>query len=66
MTKFIAGGYLYLPKKCDPNATPTIRHVGNNGQLLVIDMPKLPEFQTEAKFIESWWLGQPRLNKGCT
>ena len=49
VTKFIAGGYLFLPKKCDPTATPTIRHEGYNKQLLVIDMPKLPEFCTERK-----------------
>jgi len=52
VTKFIGGGYFCLPKKCDVNATPTIRHVGNNGQLLVIDMPKLAEFHTKPKFID--------------
>jgi hypothetical protein len=53
VTKFIAGGYLFLPKKCDLTKEPTIRHVGPVGQLLVIDFPKKPEFQTQAKFIES-------------
>tara|TARA_B100000405_G_C16454788_1_gene326762 strand:- start:135 stop:512 length:378 start_codon:yes stop_codon:yes gene_type:complete len=52
VTKFIAGGYLYLPKKCDLSKDPTIRHVGPVGQLLVIDMPKLPEYMTEARPIE--------------
>ena len=52
VTKFIGGGYLFLPKKCDPEQDPTIRHVGNKGQLLVIDMPKKAEFITAPKFIE--------------
>ena len=51
VTKFIAGGYLFLPKKCDLSKDPTIRHEGPVGQLLVIDMPKLPQFQTEEKRI---------------
>ena len=50
-TKFIGGGYLFLPKKCDLSKDPVVRHEGPVGQLLVIDMPKLPEYCTEPKYI---------------
>ena len=51
VTKFIGGGYLFLPKKCDLSKEPIVRHEGPVGQLLVIDMPKLPEYCTEPKYI---------------
>jgi len=47
-SQMIYGGHLFLPKKCDFAAQPIIRHEGPVGQLLQIDVPKLPEFQTEA------------------
>jgi len=46
-TQFIFGGVLYLPKKCDWNSEPIIRHEGPVGQLLLIDVMKKPEFQSE-------------------
>ena len=51
VTKFIGGGYLFLPKKCDLSKQPTVRHEGPVGQLLVIDFPKLPQYCTERKDI---------------
>ena len=51
VTKFINGGYLYLPKKCDISKDPIVRHEGPVGQLLVIDFPKLPQFCTARKEI---------------
>ena len=47
VSKMVGGGYLFLPKKCDLSKEPTVRHEGPQGQLLVIDMPKLPEHCTE-------------------
>ena len=49
VSKMVGCGYLFLPKKCDLSKEPTVRHEGPQGQLLVIDMPKLPEHCTEAK-----------------
>jgi hypothetical protein len=46
-TQFINGGYLIVPKKCDLSKPPRIRHEGPKGQLLEIDIDKLPEYQTE-------------------
>ena len=52
VTKFIGGGYLFLPKKCDLSKDPMVRHEGPVGQLLVIDFPKLAQFCTEPKYVE--------------
>ena len=52
VSKMVGGGYLFLPKKCDLSKEPTVRHEGPQGQLLVIDMPKLPEHCTEAKVLK--------------
>jgi hypothetical protein len=46
-TQFIGGGFLYLPKKSDLSKDPVIRHEGPKGQLLEIDIQKLPEYQFE-------------------
>ena len=43
----IGGGYLYVSKKCDLTKDPIIRHEGPVGQLLKIDVMKLPQYQTE-------------------
>ena len=43
----IGGGYLYVPKKVDLTQDPIIRHEGPVGQLLKVDLMKLPQYKTE-------------------
>lgn len=45
-TSQIFGGYICLPKKADWSKDPVVRHEGPVGQLLVIDIAKVPEAQT--------------------
>ena len=52
VTKFIAGGYLYLPRRSATSRRTRPSALAIVGQLLGIDMPKLPEYMTEARPIE--------------
>jgi len=40
----IFGGIVYLPKKADLSQEITIRHEGPVNQLLIVEIPKLPEY----------------------
>jgi hypothetical protein len=42
-TSMVYGGHLFLPKKADLSKDPTLRHEGNKGNMLLIDIAKLPE-----------------------
>ena len=42
----IYGGYINLPKKADWSKDPVVRHEGPVGQMLVIDIDKIPSEQT--------------------
>ena len=52
-TSQIFGGKINLPKKADWSKDPVVRHEGPVGQLLVIDIDKIPSEQTET-FVSSY------------